>query len=149
MFTDSSPLNGDKQNLIHKIKSVWSNLHTDFFGLNIHFLVFSVGFESYGIVKPHCTLVEFPHIKFQPVKASVLSLLFAEIYQLGCNTHSAEVFINSEFANLIEFPLQTVRRFLLDYVFNGCKSAFNFPLKRQLKSSNTNTCPDCFPKGRD
>ena len=25
----------------------------------------------------------------------------------------------------------------------------NFPLKRQLKSSNTNTCPDCFPKGRD
>lgn len=24
----------------------------------------------------------------------------------------------------------------------------NFPLKRQLKSSNTNTCPDCFPKGR-
>lgn len=52
-----------------------SNLHTDFFGLNIHFLVFSVGFESYGIVKLHCTLVEFPHIKLQPVKASVLSLL--------------------------------------------------------------------------
>jgi len=25
---------------------------------------------------------------------------------------------------------------------------FNFPLKRKLKSSNTNTCPDCFPKGR-
>lgn len=46
-----------------------------FFGLNIHFLVFSVGFESYEIVKLHCTLVEFPHIKFQPVKASVLSLL--------------------------------------------------------------------------
>lgn len=120
-----------------------------FFGLNIHFLVFSVGFESYGIVKPHCTLVEFPHIKFQPVKASVLSLLFAEIYQLGCNTHSAEVFINSEFCNPVEFSLQTVRRFFLEYVFNSCKSAFNFPLKRQLKSSNTNTCPDCFPKGRD
>ena len=32
--------------MIHKIKSVWSNLHTDFFGLNIHFLVFSVGFRS-------------------------------------------------------------------------------------------------------
>lgn len=75
MFTDSSPLNGDKYNLIHKIKSVWSNLHTDFFGLNIHFLVFSVGFEAYEIVKLHSTLVEFPHIKFQPVKASVLSLL--------------------------------------------------------------------------
>ena len=25
----------------------------------------------------------------------------------------------------------------------------NFQLKRKLKSSNTNTCPDCFPKGRD
>ena len=48
-----------------------------FFGLNIHFLVFSVGFESYGIVKLHCTLVEFPHIKFQPVKASCLHNLFA------------------------------------------------------------------------
>ena len=103
-----------------------------FFGLNIHFLVFSVGFESYGIVKPHCTLVKFPHIKFQPVKASVLSLLFAEAYQLCCNTHSAEVFINSEFCNPVEFSLQTVRRFFLDYVFNSCKSAFNFPLKRKL-----------------
>lgn len=119
-----------------------------FFGLNIHFLVFSVGFESYEIVKLHCTLVEFPHIKFQPVKVSVLSLLFTEAYQLGCNTHSAEVFINSEFSNLIEFSLQTVRRFFLDYVFNSCKSTFNFQLKRQLKSSNTNTCPDYFPKGR-
>ena len=120
-----------------------------FFRFKYSFLVFSVGFESYEIVKLHCTLVEFPHIKFQPVKVPVLSLLFAEAYQLGCNTHSAEVFINSEFANLIEFPLQTVRRFFLDYVFDGCKSTFNFPLKRKLKSSNTNTCPDCFPKGRD
>ena len=25
----------------------------------------------------------------------------------------------------------------------------NFQLKRKLKSSNTNTCPDYFPKGRD
>ena len=28
-------------------------------------------------------------------------------------------------------------------------SIFNFQLKHRLKSSNTNTCPDCFPKGRD
>ena len=28
-------------------------------------------------------------------------------------------------------------------------SIFNFQLKRKLKSSNTNTCPDYFPKGRD
>ena len=96
-----------------------SNLHTDFFGLNIHFLVFSVGFESHGIVKFYCTFVKFPHIKFEPVKAFVLSLLFAKVYQLGCNAHSAEVFVNSEFANLIEFSLQTVWRFFLDYVFNG------------------------------
>lgn len=29
----------------------------------------------------------------------------------------------SEFCNPVEFSLQTVRRFFLDYVFNGCKSA--------------------------
>ena len=28
-------------------------------------------------------------------------------------------------------------------------SIFNFQLKRKIKSSNTNTCPDYFPKGRD
>lgn len=28
-------------------------------------------------------------------------------------------------------------------------SIFNFQLKRKLKSSNTNTYPDYFPKGRD
>ena len=86
----------------------------------VSFQIFSPRrFQLHQNQKPRC----LRSLLFQPVKVPVLSLLFAEAYQLGCNTHSAEVFINSEFCNPVEFSLQTVRRFFLDYVFNGCKSA--------------------------
>lgn len=73
-----------------------------FSGLNIHFLVFSVGFESYGIVKLH--------------------------------------------ENGRECKVCYIKNFFPDQNFQF--SIFNFQLKHRLKSSNTNTCPDCFPKGR-
>ena len=46
-----------------------------------------------------------------------------------------------------EFEICSVQNFLPDQNFQF--SIFNFQLKHKLKSSNTNTCPDCFPRGRD
>ena len=40
----------------------------------------------------------------------------------------------------------STQNFLPDQNFQF--SIFNFQLKHKLKSSNTNTYPDCFPKGR-
>ena len=54
------------------------------------------------------------------------------------------------FANQYEYGREcgvcSTQNFLPDQNFQFY--IFNFQLKRKLKSSNTNTCPDCFPKGR-
>ena len=73
------------------------------------------------------------------------------------NAHTRLFFYRILFANQLicsvnqyeygrEYGVCSTQNFLPDQNFQFY--IFNFTLKRKLKSSNTNTCPDCFPKGR-